>query len=102
MWLFTEEAATGITRTVISYVWVWLLSLLASWPWLMEQSWGDAVLGWVNNLDTTTLVLVGGSALYTAIRALAEKFPWVGYLLIFNKKPSYAGVAETPPVPPAV
>jgi len=101
MWLFTEEAATGITRTVVAFVWTWLLTVLANWDWLMAQSWADAVFGWINNVDTGAFVLVGGGLLYTAIRQAAEKWGWVGYLLLFNKKPSYTGVVESAAIPPA-
>lgn len=103
MWLFTKEAAIGITRTAMAYVWAWGLTALAGWDWLMSQSFGEAVLGWVNGLDTTAVVLIGGTAFYGLVRQLAEKFPQVGYFLIFNTRPDYSeaiGVGEPEPTDP--
>lgn len=91
MWLFSEEAATGITRTLMAYVYGFLLVQVPQ-----VVSFADGI-----GITQEAVVLILGTVVYTTIRAAAEKFPWLGYLLIFNKKPSYVGVVETPPVPPA-
>lgn len=91
MWLFTEEAATGITRTLMGYVYGFLLVQVPQ-----VVSFADSI-----GVTQEATVLILGTIVYTAIRQLAEKLPWLGYLLIFNKKPSYAGVVESVPVPPA-
>lgn len=91
MWLFTEEAATGITRTLMGYVYGFLLIQI---PDIVSFAEGIGI-------TQEAMVLILGTLVYTTIRAAAEKFPWLGYLLVFNKKPSYAGVVESVPVPPA-
>lgn len=91
MWLFTEEAATGITRTLMGYVYGFLLVQVPQ-----VVSFADSI-----GITQEATVLILGTIVYAAIRQLAEKLPWLGYLLIFNKKPSYAGVVESAPVPPA-
>ena len=79
MWLFTKEAATGITRTVIPFIYGALIG------------WIPAVGEWLDEVgfDQGTAALVIGGILYAAIRALAEKWGWLGSLLIFNTKPTY-------------
>lgn len=91
MWLFTEEAAVGITRTLMGYVYGFLLVQIPD-----VVSFADGI-----GITQEGVVLILGTVVYTTIRAAAEKLPWLGYLLIFNKKPAYAGVVETAPVPPA-
>lgn len=79
MWLFTKEAATGITRTVMPFIYGGLVNAIP-------------VIGdWFDNLglDQATATVVLGGLLYSAIRAAAEKWGWLGNLLIFNTKPSY-------------
>jgi len=80
MWLFTEEAATGIVRTLMAFAWTWAATNI---PGVVDFVEGTL------HLTLEGFVLIGGTVLYTAIRALAEKFPKVGYLLVFNKKPTY-------------
>ena len=77
MWLFTKEAAIGIIRTIVPGVYAWLLT---QWPTVTEVLPG---------IPPESLVVAIGAALYVTIRAVAEKLPAVGYLLIFNQKPTY-------------
>lgn len=79
MWLFTKEAAVGIVRTVMPFVWGFLVAKI------------PGVLAFVESIGLTeeSLIVVGGGVLYTLIRAVAEKIPAVGYLLVFNTKPEY-------------
>jgi len=90
-WLFTKESAVGFVRTVLPFAYSYGMTRI---PKVLEvaDTWG-----W----DEAALVPFLGGFLYVAIRALAEKWGWVGYLLGFNTKPHYAGVSETVAVPPA-
>jgi hypothetical protein len=79
MWLFTKEAATGITRTVVPFIYGGLIN------WIPPVGdWFEAI-----GFDQATATIILGGLLYSAIRALAEKWGWLGGLLIFNTKPSY-------------
>ena len=80
MWLFTREAATGITRTVIAFVYGWLITRIPA----VESFVVD------NGIDMAGLSVVVGGVVYTLIRAVAEKVGWVGWLLGFNVKPDYS------------
>lgn len=84
MYLFTKENAVGLVRTFIAYVYAWLLVQI---PGL--QDW-LADLGLNEEAVATGAAVVIGTLLYQAIRWGAEKFPKLGYLLIFNDKPKYA------------
>lgn len=79
MWIFTKEAAIGITRTVMPFVYGWLVGLI------------PGVVAWAEGfgLSQEGLTVIVGGLVYTLIRAVAEKVPAVGYLLVFNKAPSY-------------
>ena len=89
MWIITKEAVIGIVRTAMPYVWAWLLALLTGWDWFMGLSVADWVLGWIDSFDPMAYVAVIGTAAYGAIRWAAERWSWVGYLLVFNRKPHY-------------
>jgi len=80
MLLFTREAAVGITRTVVAFFYAWLITKI------------PGVKTWVadNGFDVATLSVVLGGVLYTLIRQLAEKWSWLGYVLVFNTKPTYS------------
>jgi len=80
MWLFTREAATGITRTAITFVYGWLITRIPG----IESFVVD------NGIDVAGFAVVLGGVVYTLIRQTAEKWPVVGYLLIFNQKPDYS------------
>lgn len=80
-WLFTREAAIGIVRTVMPFVYAWLLSLA---PFVAD--FFDRF-----NITAEGLTLVVGSVIYVAIRTLAQKVPAIGKLLIFDQAPSYDG-----------
>lgn len=79
MWIFTKEAAVGIVRTVMPFVYGWLIGLI------------PGVVSFAETLGVTQegLTVIVGGIVYTLIRAVAEKVPAVGYLLVFNKAPSY-------------
>lgn len=79
MFIFTKENAVGVTRTVVTFLYAWLAtSIPVVSDWLVSVG-----------LDDSAFVLLAGGLLYQAIRWLAEKFSWVGYLLVFNTKPAY-------------
>ena len=80
MWLFTREAAIGIVRTVMPFAWTWAATNIPG-----VVSFAEGTL----NLTLEGFVLIAGGVLYTLIRWFAEKFPKVGYLLVFNKAPTY-------------
>jgi len=79
MWLFTKEAAVGITRTVVPFVYGALIS------WIPQVGEFAESIGF----DPVAAAVVLGGLLYTAIRAAAERWGWLGTLLIFNSKPTY-------------
>lgn len=90
MWLFTKEAAIGIVRTVIPFIYGWLVTQI------------PGVVAWAEGFGVTqeSLTVIVGGLVYTGIRALAEKVPQIGYLLVFNTKPDYSaapGVGEPEP-----
>ena len=80
MYLFTKESAVALTRTVVTFAYAWLITNIPFvGDWLTSSAW----------IDESLFVLVGGGLLYQLVRSLAEKFAWLGYVLIFNTKPSY-------------
>jgi len=81
----------GFVRTVLPFAYSYGLTRI---PKVLEvlDTWG---------LDQDAMALGVGAVLYVGIRALAEKWGWVGYLLGVNKKPHYSGITETLPEPPA-
>lgn len=92
MWIVTKEALVGVVRTAMAYVWVWLVSLFPGvQSWLESQGLYDSL----ENFVSGGFVLFVGTLLYALIRWGAEKWPKIGYLLIFNTKPEYAP-AEPP------
>ena len=93
MWLFTKEAAIGIVRTVMPFVWGWLVGQIPQ-----VVTFAEAV-----NVTQEGLTVIVGGVVYTLIRQLAEKIPQVGYLLVFNTRPDYSeavGVGEPAPTDP--
>lgn len=90
MWIASEESVTGLVRTFMPMLYGWLVTQI---PGVVE--WAEGV-----GVTQATLIPLIGILLYGAIRWTAEKLPWVGYLLVVNKKPHYTGVAETAPVSP--
>lgn len=78
MWPVTKEGITGIVRTLMGYAYGWLLTTFA--------------FDVPEDIEGAVTVLVG-TGIYVAIRWLAEKFPWVGNLLVVNKAPSYEEAA---------
>ena len=86
MWIVTKEALTGIVRTVMPYIYAALLGQLPFInDWLVANDWADAVQGFVSG----AFVVVVGTVIYGAIRWAAEKWPWIGNLLVVNKAPDY-------------
>lgn len=93
MWLFTKEAAIGIVRTVMPFIYGWLVSMI------------PGVVTWAEGFGITQegLTVIVGGLVYTLIRQIAEKIPQVGYFLIFNTRPDYSaavGVGEPEPTDP--
>lgn len=93
MWLFTKEAAIGIVRTVMPFIYGWLVTQI------------PGIVSWAEGFGITQegLTVIAGGFVYTAIRALAEKIPQIGYLLVFNTRPDYSaavGVEEPAPTDP--
>lgn len=86
MWIVTKEALTGIVRTVVMYLYALLLVQLP-WlnDWLTNEGWADEANAFVSG----SVVIALGTALYGGVRWAAEKWPQLGYLFIFNTKPSY-------------
>lgn len=79
MFLFTKENAYGLVRTVVTFAYGWLLSLVPAVSDLLTDA----------GIDESLFVLLFGGLLYQLVRWVAEKVPAVGYLLIFNRKPDY-------------
>jgi len=86
MWIVTKEAVVGIVRTGVMYLYA---LLIANFPivnsWLTENGLSDEVQGFVSGAFVVTV----GTLAYAAVRWGAEKWPNVGYLFVFNTKPSY-------------
>ncbi len=79
MFLFTKENATGLVRTVVTFLYAWIATNIPA-----VSDWLEGV-----GLDAAGFTLIIGGLLYQAIRLAAEKWSWVGYLLIINTKPEY-------------
>ncbi len=87
MWVVSKEALIGVTRTAITYLYAFVLSqfpLVNSW--LVDNGLSGETQAFISG----TFVVVVGTLLYTGIRAAAEKWPKVGFLLVFNTKPTYS------------
>jgi hypothetical protein len=87
-WIVTKEAVVGIVRTGMAYLWALLLAQVPFiQSFLVDEGWFDAVDGFVSG----GFVLLAGTVIYSLIRWLAEnpKFEFLGYLLVFNDKPTY-------------
>lgn len=78
MFPFTKESVVAVVRTAMAYVYATLLFPVANG---LGVSLPEEPDNWV--------VLLVGTAIYQAIRWVAEKVPAVGYLLVFNTKPEY-------------
>ena len=76
-WIVPREAVTGVTRTGVAYLYALLLVQIPA----VEQLLGDGSL--------ELFVVAAGTAIYTGVRWAAERWPVVGYLLVFNTKPDY-------------
>lgn len=87
MWLLTREALIAVVRTGVAYLYALLIGKIpAINDFLMGNDLSETVEGFVNG----AFVVVVGTLLYAAIRALAKRFPVVGRLLIFTDEPEYA------------
>ena len=74
MFSLTKEGITATVRTLMGYVYGFVLTTFAfELPAEVEAS----------------LTVVVGTGIYMLIRELAERWSWIGYLLIVNKAPSY-------------
>lgn len=74
MWPVSKEGITAVVRTLMGYVYGFLITTFGfDMPAEIEGA----------------LTVLIGTGVYIAIRWLAEKFPAVGYLLVVNKAPSY-------------
>jgi hypothetical protein len=81
MWLFTKEAVIGIVRTGVTYAYALLIEAIPA----VEDFFAEV------GFSAELAIVAVGTALYMIIRAAAEKFPWIGHLLVFNQKPHYQG-----------
>ncbi len=79
MFVFTKENAYGVVRTFVPYFYAWLIGLA---PWVQEMMTDIGV-------SQEGFIVICGTVVYQLIRAVAEKVPWVGSFLIYNKKPDY-------------
>lgn len=75
----SKENFISLVRTLMSYVWAWLLAKFA--------------------LDVSpeiqaAFVLMIGTGIYELIRVAAEKWSALGWLLGYNQKPEYATTPE--------
>jgi len=85
MWIVTKEAITALIRTFMGYAYAWLLTLTPGFgTWLTENGLTEQFDGAVGFI---TIIL--GVAIYGAIRWAAERWGWIGYFLVVNKKPEY-------------
>ena len=82
--LFSEENAIAVVRTVATYAYAWIATNLPGVTDLLMDI----------NLDPAGFIVIAGTALYQAVRVLAEKWSWVGYVLIINQKPEYLSTEE--------
>jgi hypothetical protein len=79
MFILTKEGITAIVRTLMGYVYGFLLTTFAfDLPAETE----------------TALTVLFGTGVYMLIRELAEKWPWVGNFLVVNKAPHYEEPTE--------
>ncbi len=81
-YLWTKENATGVVRTVVTFLYAWIATNLPGVSDLLDDI----------GLDDASFTLLAGGLLYQAIRMAAEKWGWVGYALIINQKPEYNDV----------
>ncbi len=73
-YLKSAESWIAVVRTLMSYVWSFLLVKFA-----FDVS---------PELQAASVVIIG-TVTYQLIRTLAERWPWFGNLLGVNKAPSY-------------
>ncbi len=81
MYIFTKENAVVVVRTVVTFLYAWAATNIPA-----VSDWLEGV-----GLDAASFTLIVGGVVYQAIRWLAEKWGWLGYLLVFNTKPAYDG-----------
>lgn len=74
MFTLTKTGITAVVRTLMGYVYGFLITTFA-----FELS---------PEVEASLTVLIG-TLVYIAIREAAEHWPWVGNLLVVNKAPSY-------------
>lgn len=86
MWIVTREAVVGIVRTGVSYLYALLLS---SVPFVNNLLTETGTADEVGTFIEGSFVVIAGTIIYSVIRWVAEKFPAVGFLLVFNTKPTY-------------
>lgn len=86
MWIVTKEAIISIVRTGVTYLYALLLiQFPAVNSWLDAASAGEGTSQFV----TGAFVVIVGTGIYGGIRWAAEKWSWIGYLLVINQKPRY-------------
>lgn len=79
MWLFTKDAAYAIVRTVVTFAYGWIATNIPAVADILDTV----------GLSEGTAVLIIGGVVYTVVRQTAERWSWVGYLLVFNENPTY-------------
>ena len=80
MFLFTRENAVGLVRTIATFIYAWAATNIPAVESFLVES----------GFDEATFTLLVGGLLYQAIRWAAERWGWLGYLLVFNTKPAYS------------
>lgn len=79
MFTLTKEGITAVVRTLMGYLYGFLLTEFA-------LDLPDEVEG--------AVTVLAGTLIYIGIRELAKRFPLAEYLLIINTTPTYEGPAE--------
>jgi membrane associated rhomboid family serine protease len=87
MWIVSKEAIAAIVRTIVPMIYGWLFTLLGGIDFL------SSFIGFIPSEPTAGFVAAVSGAvagvLYIAIRALAEKWSFIGYFLVINQAPHY-------------
>lgn len=89
MYTVTKQAMIALTRTVLPYIYAWLIGLL---PFVQAFLDDIGAADDVEAFVTGPFVLIVGSLVYALIYWLSGQWHWIGYLLVFPTKPEY-----TPP-----
>lgn len=95
MWIVSKEALAAIVRRGMPGVYAWLIVQLGGIEWL-----SDKIVFLPDELTTAQIMALSGAIatiIYAAIRWAAEKWGWLGYLLVVNQKPHYPALENNAP-----